>query len=232
MKRSRTYIACSIAINALALFFGLVRTILAIMTLSRHGGNWSSLPLISPILWFDMAAIYAITGHLHPVLTFLSFISTILLYFVGFWLTIGYGQLGYGTKQYQILHVPYFCISTPNVDFQTDPRRGNFVSLHVAQFIMGTLSLLISLPGIFRGAMRAKDALTREWKWLLVMGIMLPLWIGIVIAAADHSKAYLLLNQGDYGQCFASFVSGWIGYVDCGDVSWLVKVSTMIGLNT
>lgn len=82
--------------------------------------------------------------------------------------------------------------------------------------------------------MPAKEALTTGWKWVLMTGIMLPLWIGIVIGAADHSKAYLLLNQGHYYdvQCFASFVSGWVGYADCGDVSWLVKVSTIIGLNS
>lgn len=179
-----------------------------------------------------MATIYAITGYIHPVLSFLSLISTILLYFVSFWLTIGYGHLGYGTQQYQILHVPYFCVSSPDVDFRTDPRRGNFVCLHVVQFVLGTLSLLISLPGIYRGPTPAKEALQRPWKWIMIAGFTLPLWIGIVIAAADHSKAYVLLNQGVDTQCFSSFASGWIGYADCGDVSWLVKVSTMIGLNT
>lgn len=221
------YIAVSIAINVLSFLFALLRTILAILTLHNHGKDWPSLPFISPILWLDWVAIFAISGHIHPFLSLISFIATFLCWTTCFWLTIGYGQLGYGTRQYKILNIPYLC-SNSGINFETDPRRGNFVGLHVTQFIISTVCLVFALPTIFRGQQAASAILTSEGKWLLIMGFLLPCWIGVVIGAADHNYPYLLLNQGN---CFASFVSGWVGYGDLPEVGWIVKASTMIGLN-
>jgi hypothetical protein len=97
-------------------------------------------------------------------------------------------------------------------------------------FILGTLVFLATLPAIFRGDQSAAAVLNRAGKWFfMIIGFFVPLWIGVVIAAADHSHPYLILNQGN---CFASFVSGYVGYGDLPYVSWIVKVSTMIGLNS
>lgn len=175
-----------------------------------------------------MAAIYAITGHIWAGFSFISLIATIVIYAVCFWLTIGYGQLGYGTRQYEILQIPWLC-TTSTVSFETDPRRGNFVGLHVATFIMGTLGLIMGLPKICRELTTLEQVDFRRTKWILATIFVLPQFIGIVISAADHSYPYLILNQDG---CFASFVSGYRGYTELIDVPWIVKVATIIGLNS
>jgi len=201
------------------------------MTISNHHHDWTSLPFISPFIWLDWVAIYAVSAHIHPSLSLLSLLTVILSYTASFWLTIGYGQLSYGIQQYQVLDIPPQC-SDPSldyIDYQTDPRRGNFVCLHVVMFVMGTIAIIFGWPTIFRGDKPADAVIIKLGKWALMMLFFIPLWIGLVIGAADHSFPYLLLNQGN---CFASFVSGWVGYADLPDVSWIVKVSTWIGLNS
>ena len=70
--------------------FALLRTILAIMTLQMHSGDWTSLPLINPILWFDWVSIYAVTGYIWAGFSFIALIGSIFMYATCFWLTIGY----------------------------------------------------------------------------------------------------------------------------------------------
>jgi len=229
MEKSPNYYFASITINALSVMFALFRTVLAIMTLQMHGGDWTTLPFISPILWLDWVTIYAVGGYAWAGFSFIGLIGTILMYAVCFWLTIGYGQLGYGTQQYEILNIPFLC--TPSsVQFQTDPRRGNFVGLHVTTFTMSTIAILIAAQGIFyRGTLSAEDALKKSARWIIVILFILPQFIGLVIGAADHSHPYILIDQGG---CFGSFVSGYRGYTELVEVPWIIKVSTIIGLNT
>ena len=193
-----------------------------------HGGELTTLPFISPILWLDWVAIYALGGYVWAGFSFIGLIGMILMYAVCFWLTIGYGQLAYGTQQYEILNIPWLC--TPStVQFQTDPRRGNFVGLHVTTFTMSTIAILIAAPGIYRGMRSAEEASNKGASWIIAMCFILPQFIGLIIGAVDHGSPYILIDQDG---CFASFVSGYRGYTELIDVPWIIKLSTIIGLNT
>ena len=88
--------------------------------------------------------------------------------------------------------------------------------------------MLCALPGIYRDTESVKEALPKKRKWFVVMCFVLPQLIGLIIAAADHSHPFILIDQSG---CFASFVSGYRAYTELVDVPWIVKVSTVIGLN-
>jgi hypothetical protein len=208
---------------------GLLKTILAILILSQRGHSWDSLPFINPLLWLDWLAIYGVSGYIWPGFSFISLIMTILSYPVGFWLTIGYGTRGYGVRQYDVLDIPDFCKNAA-ISFQTDPRRHHFVALHVVLFAFGTISLIILSLYIFNSGERGIDEeeIPGDVKFWIVIFLILPTFIGMCIAAAQNSHPYLILGQRS---CYASYVSGQRAYVDVPDVSWTVKLATVIGLN-
>lgn len=220
------------------------------ITLIRHSHSMDRLPFISPVLWLDWAAVFSFVGQRFPVLGTLSAISGICLYCTCFWLSIGYGRLGYGTQQYEVLNIPAFCQNL-NISWQTDPRRHHFVQLHSLIFGSATLGVLIAVIvfidqyedfrisdfsvafKIYRG--RSVNMNLSYFRSVLILQtvvaicVIAPAVVGVIVAAVINGHNFLILGQKG---CYASFVSGRFSYVDLYWVEWRVKVATWIGLNT
>jgi hypothetical protein len=82
---------------------------MALLTISEHVDSFDTLPFINPLLWLDWVSIFDIVEEFFPLLAIFSCIIGAGLYGVCFWLTIGYGLRGFGTRQYDILVIPYQC---------------------------------------------------------------------------------------------------------------------------
>ena len=125
------------------------RTIDAAVTIHRYRSSWDTLPFISPVLWLDWIGIYDLVNQFSRPCAIIAGIVGTCLYGICFWLCIGYGLAGYGTRQYYVLNVPGFC-DDPGISWQTDPWRRHFLLLHYALFLSGTLGLLIVLGKLSR----------------------------------------------------------------------------------
>ena len=204
------------------------RTAFALYLVLEYRHSLDKLPFISPVLWADWAGV-------HDLLDFsvhLSFISTaigVAIYVVCFWLCLGYGSLAYGVYQYDVLDVPSPCLEIgagfedTQISFQTDPRRNRFVILHTVIFSFASLGMLVSF--VF---WRSRPKAYRVDLFLSAF-ILLPVLVGIIVAAVVNGHQYLILNPRRY--CFASYVSGRLGYLDLDWVTWKIKLATLLGLS-
>jgi hypothetical protein len=77
-----------------------VETVFAIITLTEHQHSLETLPFINPLLWLNWTTILSLVLPLSPVLGILAGLFGVIQYGMCFWLTIGYGTLGYGVHQY------------------------------------------------------------------------------------------------------------------------------------
>lgn len=204
---------------------GIGRTVFSLMTILQSSHAWDTLPFISPLLWFDWVTIYRLLDYYLPKLAVIPAIIGACLYFVCFWLTIGYGSLGYGVRQYNVLNIPMQCQTYGA--FQTDPRRDHFVGLHVAMFAMGTAGLC---GGMFLKIERQKLGKSggQYVQAAVACAILLPSVVGAIVAGVVNGHSYLLLNRNG---CFASYVSGRFGYIDVDLIEWKIKLATWLGVN-
>lgn len=125
-------------------FFGIIRSTLAVIRLVQHRNSYNTLPFISPLLWVDWLTVADICwGHL-PMAALLALIVTVCTYGMCFWLCVGYGHLGYGTKQYEILWSTVFQNNfyCPLAAGDSDPRRIHFLRMHIVLFASGSLGFL------------------------------------------------------------------------------------------
>jgi hypothetical protein len=123
---------------------------LAIYTIVSTGAL-DGLPFLSPVLWLDIVLVYDI-AHNYSLTRWLSYPVAVLgfgMWVVCFWLCVGYCFLGYGTRQYQALHIPDYCQSL-DISWQTDPRRGNFVRLQVIILLSATAGFIVALSRYLR----------------------------------------------------------------------------------
>jgi hypothetical protein len=76
---------------------------------SHHDSAFVELPFISPVLWTDWLLLTDLGGHISILLQ--GFFTSIAMVMLGvcFWLCIGYSQLGYGVRQYEVLAIPWAC---------------------------------------------------------------------------------------------------------------------------
>jgi hypothetical protein len=161
-------------------------------------------------------------------------------------LTIGYGKLGFGTHQYNVLDVPEYCQHL-NINWLTDPHRHHFVRLHSLIFASGTLGILVAL-GVFFDTNDQVDYRINfkiyhrpignvhlRFKFISILQIIVAISIGgpdlagVLMAAITNGHSHLILGQK---QCYASFISSRFGYINEDYVSWRTKVATWIGLTT
>jgi hypothetical protein len=185
------------------------------------------LPFISPLLWLDWVTVYSLCDYYLPKLAVIPGIIGACLYVVCFWLTVGYGALGYGVQQYNVLNIPTQCQTSG--PFQTDPRRDHFVGLHVAMFAMGTAGLC---GGMFLKLGSEHQKLGKRGgqyvQAAVAFGILLPSVVGAIVAGVVNGDSYLFLNRNG---CFASYVSGRFGYLDVDLIEWKIKLATWLGVN-
>lgn len=230
--------------------FGIFETTLAIITVIEHRHSWDTLPFINPLLWLNWITICALVNNISPIVTTLSGIIGVVLYGMCFWLCVGYGLLGYGVRQYEVLKVSKYCEAL-NISWQSDPRRMHFVRLHSVMLACGTLGVFIAFTTLTHnfnptGTRIAFDitkkrlseddtkqidvTLTIERINSFIAGcVVMPAVAGVIVAGVLNGHSYLVLGQK---QCYASFVSARFGYIDLYLVEWKIKLATWIGLNT
>lgn len=235
-----------VILKPVAAAYGIFETIIAVLTLSSHGGSWDTLPFIDPLLWLSWVTIYDFLMLFSPLAATLSCAIGMGIYGICFWLCIGYGLKGYGTRQYDVLSVPENC-QFKNISWQTDPRRKHFLRLHSLMFACATAGFLggllerfdiskgeISLnvvPGddISQNNRQIKTPITDLIQALVSVMIILPAAVGIIVASALNGHSYLVLGQ--HG-CYASYVSSRFAYLDLYLVEWKIKLGVWIGLIT
>ena len=188
-----------------------------------HCQSWDTLPFISPLIWSDWITVYGLFKPFAPKLSFIPGVIGSCLYIVCLWLCVGYGSLGYGVHQYNVLSIPTQCQAFG--PYQTDPRRYRFVCLHVAVFVMGTCGIytaIFHLPG------DESDPKHQYLHAFVGVWILLPAVAGAIVAGVVNGHSYLILNRNG---CFASYVSGRLGYVDVDLIEWKIKLATWLGVN-
>ena len=226
---------------------GIVRTGFSLAIIVQNRQSWGTLPFISPLLWADWVSIYNLCNTFTPTLSIIPGIIGACLYVVCFWLCIGYGSLGYGVHQYNVLSVPTQCQAFG--PYQTDPRRYYFVCLHVALFGLSTVGLCYGILqtlidkdslklNVIEGQLRRRAGENRTLQRLLDIGhnihatvgicIFTPAIVGAILAGVVNGHSYLILNRNG---CFASYVSGRFGYIDIEFIEWKIKVATWLGVN-
>lgn len=234
-------------VNLITLVTTFLRTGLAVATIIRHNNSRETMPFISPILWIDWATVFGIVGARFRLLGTLSAVVGVCLYLMCFWLTIGYGQLGYGVQQYIVLDIPPLC-KTMNISWQTDPRRHHFVQLHSVIFASATVGVIASILNIlgerknltwnFSLAFKLYHRPQRVivyFKTIMILQVFIsicvlaPVCVGVIMSGVLNGHRFLILGQQG---CYASFVSGRFGYLDLYWVAWTVKIETWIGVNT
>jgi hypothetical protein len=176
------------------------------------------------VVWIDWLVLTEFFRKVSLILEGVVMSIAFVMYFVCFWLCIGYGQLGYGVRQYEVLAIPWECQDWVTV-WQTDPRRVHFVSLHVVIFSLGSCYLGYFFVKRLAGK---KPADRLRLKGFVGAGLLLPNIAGILCAAILNDHNYLMLGQG---ACFASYVSGRMGYMDIYVPDWTRKLATWLGLN-
>ena len=229
-----------------ASIWGFAQTIIALLTIIRHTHSWETLPFITPLLWLNWATIWSLANRSTkiPYIAALSATVGATLWGVCLWLTLGYSIWGYGVRQYDVLSVPGACQSL-DISWETDPRRRHFVRLHAVIFFSGSLGLTLfviqmskrlkwrHVKAVFNRKSDNNEDNARsieKWlKWIVAVFIILPVGIGVIIAAAVNSHSFLLLGQKG---CYASFVSGRFGYFDLVYRSWETRLLTWAGLNS
>lgn len=200
------------------------------MTIIQSSHSWDTLPFISPLIWFDWVTIYSLCNSFAPKIAVIPAVIGSCLYIVCFWLCVGYGSLGYGVQQYNMLSIPTQCQGFG--PFQTDPRRYHFVCLHVAVFTLGTVGLFYAIflklndKSIIGRQLGRSSA---EYVHAAVgLSILLPSIAGAIVAGVVNEHSYLILNRNG---CFASYVSGRFGYIDVDLIEWKIKLATWLGVN-
>jgi len=189
------------------------------------------MPFISPVLWLDWITISALLTKRALGFDAVALTIAFCLYVICFWLTVGYGQLGYGLLQYNLLYIPEVCVAA-DFNIPTDPRRAHFVALHAVTFAFCSGAVLVGIMASCDGPHSApflKNRSRTQFVQTMVAGVLiLPAFIGVIMAAVLNSHNYLILEQQG---CFASFSSGRWGYLDQELTSWEIKIATWIGLN-
>jgi len=115
----RYYSLTSLLLQGLSVGVAAFRTSSAITVLVQHTGSLETLPFISPILWVDWISV---TDHylkakllddgmpdVDSCLVIARTVLTVSMWVLSLWLCVGYGHLGYGTHQYNVLNVPVQC---------------------------------------------------------------------------------------------------------------------------
>lgn len=237
--------------NITTAIYGVTKIVLAIITIARHKDSFDTLPFITPILWFDIVPLLNLAigfGSIH--LAIITGIMGMCLYGTCFWLCIGYGLRGFGTQQYEVLDIPTFCRSF-DIHWQTDPRRRHFVRLQSVLFSFGSVGLFAGLilwmqieGDLESFTLNPSDlkvfgrkpidwdksfSSTQIIQTVVAASIIIPEFVGLIIAGVLNGHSYLILGQE---HCYASFVSARFGYLNDYWADWLVKVSTWLGLNT
>lgn len=226
--------------TVLGLMIALIRTIFASVRLATHSAdNFKTLPFISPLLWVDWLVVTDFGGSISRIIEGLGFTVSGVLWCICLWLCIGYGSLGYGTQQYEVLDIPAQCRSL-RVSWETDPRRVHFLRIHIVVFAFASLALafmqsLMTPTKGPAGRQRVPQEFDRETKddkmmrkYMIAWVVTLPTIAGILCAAILNRYDYLMFNQDG---CWASYVSGRLGYIDVEFVDWKRKIATWIGLN-
>ena len=198
--------------------------ILAVIIVASQSGEWGSLPFINPVLWLDWVAMWAFSGLLWIPLALISLIIGAALFSLTLWLSIGYGGLGYGTLQYDIINVPPLC--DPFSSRQTDPRQFVFMIMHEIYFGIAIFAFVLIIATIRR--IPPGNEIPKTVNLVIAVCFILPPTIGMAFAAYEHSGAYLFLVQGG---CYSSYVSGQFGYLNSPSVSWKLKAATLVGVN-
>ena len=218
----------STALGLVGAVLSIVRTGYAVYLLLEFRKSWNKLPFLSPVLWIDWLEMWAFIQRWSENLSIIPMAIGLTIYAMCFWLCVGYGSLGYGVYQYDVLDVPPACLELgagfqdTQTAFQTDPRRHYFVVLHVLSFAVSSFAFITAWS--YRGQGWGRKAVIG----LLIL-ISLPNFIGIIMAAAVNGHAYLVLNPRRY--CFASYVSGRAGYLDLYWASWKVKLANLLGVH-
>lgn len=212
----------------------IIRTFFAIYTLFEYRNSLDKLPFISPVLWADWVGVVVLVAAWSKSISLIPAIIGMVLYVVCFWLSIGYGSLGYGVYQYDVLDVPSACLEVgagfqdTQTSFQTDPRRHFFVVLHAVVFASASIGLFGSIPFVVSPELN-KGSEAKRIHAALALSLIVPCLVGIIIAGVVNGHQFLVLNPRRY--CFASYVSGRLGYIDLYWVSWKIKIANLIGMN-
>ena len=227
------------ALGYVVLLVASFRTTLAILRLVTHKGEYDTLPFLSPLLWTDWVSVTDMLWVFSPVLGVFGIAASLGAFGMCFWLCIGYTQLGYGTRQYTVLDVPDRCEHLP-MSYQTDPRRYIFLSLHNVIFSLAILGFATAAVAVWKdnkvrytAARTSADIYwqppllqTKVGRYLGVgvsLFVLVPTAIATIVAGVVNAHTYLVLGQQN---CYASFVSSRLGYLDAylADISVSVTV--------
>ena len=241
-SQSQTLVSTGMTAQALGYVVLLVasfRTTLAILRLVTHKGEYDTLPFLSPLLWTDWVSVTDMLWVFSPVLGAFGIAASLGAFGMCFWLCIGYTQLGYGTRQYTVLDVPDRCEHLP-ISYQTDPRRYIFLSLHNVIFSLAILGFATAAVAVWKdnkvrytAARTSADIYrqppllqTKVGRYLGVgvsLFVLVPTTIATIVAGVVNAHTYLVLGQQN---CYASFVSSRLGYLDAylADISVSVTV--------
>ena len=209
----------------------IIRMISAIVRLATYSAdNFKTLPFISPLLWVDWLVVFEFSAPLSRVVEPFAGFICFILYIICFWLCIGYGSLGYGTEQYHILFIPEEC-QYIDIQWQTDPRRVHFLRFHIIIFAFASFVVVF----VYLLDLRRRNAKSNEpdpgrrfMKAGIPVLLILPYVAAILCAAILNPYSYIVLNRGN---CWGSYVSGRVGYVDVEFQDWKRRLATWFGVN-
>lgn len=203
--------------------FAFLRTIVALITIAKHGGDWGSLPFLNPILWLDWFALFSFSGSITILAILLPVCAVIgfAIFAISLWLVVGYSFLGYSSLQYDVLQVPSQCAPPPT----TDPRTMIFIIIHGIIFALGIAGAALLAVALRKVA--AGNVVSSKLKTSVAICFIVPAIVGMIVGAIKNNDPYLILVRNG---CYGSFVSGQFGYLDLSTAPWSVKLAMMIGL--
>ena len=209
-----------------------LRTIVALITIAKHGGGWKSLPFLNPILWLDWFALHSFSVKTYILLPVCVAVGP-AMFAISLWLVIGYSFLGYSSLQYDVLQVPSQCTVPPT----TDPRTIIFIIIHGIIFLLGIVGAVLGILGVVLGILGKQfrnnggnnvgNNGSKNFKISIAICLIVPAIVGMVVGAIKNNDPYLILVREG---CYGSFVSGQFGYLDLSTAPVTVKLAMMIGL--
>ena len=220
---------------AFGTLFSSLRTILAIIELARH--PLKEIQFVSPMLWMDWLSLSGDFERAHPRLYRVTVGMMFVMYIFSFWLTVGYGQFGYGTRQYEVLDIASACIGL-DVSWQTDPRRAKFVIVQVIMLIISTVAFRGSLVfmTVLRGGTGA-DLMHFKGNVAFVgimasLALIAPSAYGIWATVNVNPSNYIILSSGSGSNiCYGNYISSRLGYVDSYWRDLIMTMNILLGVN-